>query len=51
MKKGLHYSRLESGTVLFSYRRIDEFLKQFEVNENTAEAIVSEALREMEMGE
>ena len=51
MKKGLRYSRLESGAVLFSYRWIDEFLQQFEATENTAEAIVNETLREIERGE
>jgi hypothetical protein len=47
MKHGLRYSRLKSGTVLFSYRWIDQYLEQFEVNENIAEDIVNEALREI----
>jgi hypothetical protein len=51
MKKGLRYVRLESGTVLFSYRWIDEYFAQFEVNENITEAIVSETLREIERGQ
>jgi hypothetical protein len=47
MKRGLRYSRLESGTVLFSYRWIDKFIEQFEATENIAERIVNEALREI----
>ena len=51
MKKGLRYSRLESDTVLFSFSWIDQYLKRFEVNENIADAIVNEALREISRGE
>jgi predicted site-specific integrase-resolvase len=51
MKRGLRYSRLESGAVFFSFSWIDEYLEKFEVNENIAETIVNEALREMQMGE
>ena len=51
MKRGLRYSRLESGTVLFFYRWIDQHLERFEVNENIADAIVNEAIAEIKRGE
>jgi len=47
LKAGLRHSRLESGTVLIQYARVDEFLKRFEVEGKTAEANVNRIVDEV----
>ena len=47
LKLGLKHSRLPSGTVLISYRAIDEFLKKFEGNENQVDKIVTDVCKDL----
>ena len=42
---------LKAARFFFSFSWIDQYLKRFEVNENIADAIVNEALREISRGE
>jgi hypothetical protein len=44
LKDGLRYVRLPSGTILTKYSWIDEFLGQYEVDENVIEQVVEELL-------
>jgi hypothetical protein len=57
LKKGLRFSKLDTGTVLISIRNIDEYLTRFEVeideSRQVATAIESEVdriIREIETG-
>ena len=45
-KEGLRHIRLPSGTLLFKYEWIDDFLLQYEVTENEVEDIVNEVVRD-----
>lgn len=46
-KAGLRHVRLPSGTLLFKYEWIDDFLMQFEVTENEAEKITTEVCKDL----
>jgi len=51
LKNGLQYSQLPSGTILLSYRAIDEFLARYEVNGKTEsqkiERLTNEILKDL----
>jgi hypothetical protein len=47
LKQGLKHSRLQSGTIRIRYQDIDEYLEQFQVNENRVDAIVNEILKDL----
>ena len=50
MRQDLRYARLPSGTLLFSYQWLDEFLMSFEVTDTKAEKIdkiVKEVMEEL----
>ena len=54
LKQGLKFSRLPSGTILIRPRNIDEYIAQFEVDNNKTanmiEAEVDRIIREIETG-
>ena len=47
MRDGLRFARLQSGTVLFKYEWMDQFLENFEVKENEVDRIVESAMRDL----
>jgi len=46
LKRGLKHSRLPSGTIRIRYQDIDDYLEQFQVNEDRVESIVNEILKD-----
>jgi excisionase family DNA binding protein len=46
LKDGLRHSRLRSGAILIKIEWIDEYLERFETQENVADRIVDEVVRE-----
>lgn len=48
LKAGLEHARLPSGTILIQYKAIDKFLQQYVQNHNDVDAIVDDALKEMD---
>jgi hypothetical protein len=44
LKEGLAHSRLPSGTILISLRRLDEYLEALEVKENAIDQLVDDVL-------
>ena len=46
LKQGLKHSRLPSGTIRIRYKDIDDYLEQFQVNENQVDAIVDEIFKD-----
>ena len=47
LKKGLRHIRMNTGTILVKYTWIDEFLENFEVQDNEVSRIVTEIEKEM----
>jgi predicted site-specific integrase-resolvase len=46
LKEGLKHSRLPSGTIRIRYSDIDEYLEQFQVNDNLVDAVVDEIMND-----
>ena len=46
LKQGLKHSRLPSGTIRIRYQDIDNYLEQFQVNEDQVDDIVDEILKD-----
>ena len=50
LKNGLKHSRLGPNSVLVKYKHIDEYLEQFEENDNKIDQIVNSVLKEIKNG-
>jgi excisionase family DNA binding protein len=46
LKEGLKHSRLPSGTIRIRYSDIDEYLEQFQVNDNLVDTVVDEIMND-----
>ena len=46
LKEGLKHSRLPSGTIRIRYSYIDEYLEQFQVNDNLVDTVVDEIMND-----
>ena len=46
LKEGLKHSRLPSGTIRIRYIDIDEYLEQFQINDNLVDAVVEEIMND-----
>ena len=49
LRMGLRHSRVPGGTVLISYKAIDEFLQKHEVQDNEIDKIVDEVMRDFSL--
>ena len=47
LKEGLKHSRLPSGTIRIRYSDIDEYLEQFQVNDNLVDNVVDEIMNDL----
>jgi len=47
LKDGLRHVQMNTGTILIKYSWVDEFLENFETQDNEVSRIVSEVEREM----
>jgi predicted site-specific integrase-resolvase len=47
LKSGLKHSRLPSGTIYINYKDVDEYMRQFEVNENALDVMVDEIVKDL----
>ena len=48
LKEGLKHSRLPSGTIRIRFSDIDEYFKQYEVNDNLADSVVGEIMSDFQ---
>jgi len=46
LKEGLKHSRLPSGTIRIRYSDIDEYLVQFQANDNLVDNVVDEVMND-----
>ena len=46
LKEGLKHSRLPTGTIRIRYSDIDEYLEQFQVNDNLVDTVVDDILND-----